>query len=70
MNKSPKEPTVRDLVDRVHTTIVAEGMDLSPHDVGHIVSLFFEGLVHTPVFDEGNDVLQRIADECESVRDE
>ncbi len=62
--------TIRGLVDRVHLAVVNEGMDLSPHDVGHVVALFFEGLVHDPSFGLVNPVLQTIADECESVRDE
>jgi hypothetical protein len=62
--------TVSGLVDRVHQAVTAEGMDLSPHDVGHVVALFFEGLVHDPAYGHVNHTLQRIADECESVTDE
>lgn len=62
--------SVRELVDRVAEVVVNEGMDLSPHDVGHVVALFFEGLVHDPSYGLVNPVLQTIADECESVRDE
>jgi hypothetical protein len=62
--------TIRDLVGAVHTTITNEGMDLSPHDVGHIVALFLEGMVHNEPKTGIEDVLQLIADECESVKDE
>jgi hypothetical protein len=63
--------TVHELVDAVHEAATAEGMDLSPSDVGHLLSLFFEGLMHNqpgPV--EVDTFLQNIADECASVRDE
>lgn len=62
--------TIRGLVDRVHEVIMNEGIDLSPHDIGHIVALFIEGLVHDPSYGQFNQTLQAIADECESVRDE
>jgi len=62
--------TIRGLVDRVTQVVANEGLDVSPHDVGHIVALFFEGLVHDPSFGVVNPVLQKIADECESVKDE
>jgi len=62
--------TIRDLVGAVHETVTTEGMDLSPSDVGHIVALFLEGIVHNEPKTGIEDVLQQIADECESVRDE
>ena len=37
--------TVRDLVDDVHQAAIARGMDVSPSDVGFLISLFLEGFV-------------------------
>lgn len=63
--------TIVELVDNVYMAATEVGMDVSPKDVGFIVSLFFEGLVGgepaNPALDEW---LQKIADEAGSVRDE
>lgn len=63
--------TIQQLIGAVHVAVAAEGMDLSPSDVGHIVSLFLEGMIHADNSQPGvNAVLQRIADECSTVQDE
>lgn len=67
--------TIHEVVDDVYATVTDSkvGMDLSPSDVGHIISLFLEGLIHSddnPNNKAVNEILQVIADECETVSDE
>lgn len=64
--------TVRDLVDDVHRAAVNRGMDVSPSDVGFLISLFLEGFVDSgDLKGQGiNPWLQKIADECSQVKDE
>lgn len=63
--------TLKQLIGSIHETVTKEGMTVSPSDIGHIISLFLEGLVHSrnssPTV---NNVLQSVADECGSVTDE
>jgi hypothetical protein len=65
--------TVKDLVDDVHQAAVNRGMDVSPSDVGFLISLFLEGFVDAASL-KGEGVnhpwLQKIADEAASVTDE
>lgn len=65
--------TIPDLVRAVQEAIAEEEIFLSPADVGRIVSLFLEGLIHhspAPVNDALNEILQVIADECGSIRED
>lgn len=63
--------TIKELVIGVHRAATSDGLDLTPSDVGHIVSLFMEGMIHSePVMPALDPILQRIADECAAVRDE
>lgn len=64
--------TVRDLVDDVHQAAVNRGLDVSPSDIGFLISLFLEGFVdQASLKGQGvNPWLQVIADECASVKDE
>lgn len=61
--------TVRSLVERVKIAATETGIDVSPSDVGFIISCFLEGLMGT-----GSSLadawLQRLADEAAQVRDE
>ena len=63
--------TIPSIVFDVHRVVVADGIDLAPSDVGYIISLFLEGIVHSsapaPMLDAW---LQQIADECSAVKDE
>jgi hypothetical protein len=64
--------TIISLVDDVCAAAVETGMDVSPKDVGFIISLFLQGLADHP---EGMPVpavdawLHMIADECDKVKD-
>ncbi len=63
--------TVQDLVDAIYAGAVEQGMDLSPKDVGWIISTFVEQMFTGPEFPaEFNAMSQRIADECAAIRDE
>ena len=59
--------TIHDLVHAVQETLAQEEIFLAPADVGHVVSLFLEGLVHNGP-SPANEELQRIADECGAVQ--
>lgn len=64
------DKTVKQLVDEVHSVAIERGMDVSPSDVGYIISLFFEGMVHDKFQSGAEQWLQAIADEAGSVKDE
>lgn len=65
------ERTVKDLVGDITLACAAQGMDLSPKDVGFIISTFIEGcLVGDPLPPEFCRQMQAIADEAANVRDE
>ena len=61
-------PTIRTLVDRVKAAAAETGIDVSPSDVGFIVSCFLEGLTGTGSA-AADAWLQKVADEAASVRD-
>ncbi len=58
------------LIHRVANTMAEQEVFVSPADVGQIVSLFLEGIVHTGPASPSDGVLQAIADECAKVQDE
>jgi hypothetical protein len=58
--------SIRSLVGDVFEAAVAQGMDVSPSDIGFIISLFLEGMVHNGP-SPANATLQAIADECSLV---
>ena len=67
--------TIKDLVYAVHGSVVQMGAEISPAGVGTIIGLFLEGLAAhqdpgTPRNTAFDEWLRKIADECNSVKDE
>lgn len=64
--------TVQDLIGDITTSAQAMGMDVSPKDVGFIISTFIEGLFVDPTVYpvDFNRNMQKIADECAAIKDE
>ena len=57
--------TIRQVVADIALGAAEQGMDVSPKDVGWIISTFCEALSVTP-----DDMMQKIADEAAAVKDE
>lgn len=64
------QKTIAQVVDDISQASQGTGVDVSPKDVGFIISLFFEALAQDPAMPEMNEHLQRIADAAAAVRDE
>lgn len=65
------ERTIHKLIEDITLGAQAQGIDVSPKDVGWIVSTFCETMFTGPEFSsQFNIEMQRIADEAASVKDE
>jgi hypothetical protein len=65
--------TIRSLVDDVAAAAQTIGCDISPKDVGYIISLFLQAMAEHPDGEHNAAVdnwLLKIASECDSVTDE
>ncbi len=64
--------TFRELVGVVHTGATEQGIDLSPSDVGWIVSTFLEGVINepTPLDPAIKAFLQAMADAAAATKSE
>jgi hypothetical protein len=64
--------TIQEIVDDVYEVVTEkDGIDLSPSDVGRIISLFLEGCIHSDDSHPNiNQFLQVLADAAGSVTDE
>lgn len=64
------------LVEDVHAAAIRMGIDVSPKDVGFMISLFLQGMADHPVQEGGinipavNNWLYTIAQACDEVKDE
>ncbi len=64
--------TFQDLVCVVHTGATEQGIDVSPADVGWIVSTFIEGVISepSPLHPAIKQFLQTMADEAAATKSE
>lgn len=60
--------TVNELIKGVTDAARRTGVRVTEADVGFIVGMFFEGVIHAIPSDEATDLqLQQVADECNAI---